>query len=81
MRSFVELWIYLSATPLFGLTATLATYVAAQAGGHATLFRAQDKSPGAFAPLAPPLERIHRELKRAFDPAGIFNRGRLVPGL
>ena len=54
---------------------------AAQAGGHATLFRAQDKSPGAFAPLAPPLERIHRELKRAFDPAGIFNRGRLVPGL
>ena len=31
MRSFVELWIYLSATPLFGLTATLATYVAAQA--------------------------------------------------
>ena len=31
MRSFVELWIYLSATPLFGLTATLATYVIAQA--------------------------------------------------
>ena len=31
MRSFVELWIYLSATPLFGLTATLATYVVAQA--------------------------------------------------
>ena len=27
MRDFVELWIYLSATPLFGLTATLATYV------------------------------------------------------
>jgi len=29
--AFVELWVYLSATPLFGLTATLATYVAAQA--------------------------------------------------
>jgi putative effector of murein hydrolase len=27
--SFVELWLYLSATPLFGLTATLAVYVAA----------------------------------------------------
>ncbi len=27
--NFVELWVYLSATPLFGLTATLAVYVAA----------------------------------------------------
>jgi glycolate oxidase FAD binding subunit len=54
---------------------------AAQAGGHATLFRALDKSPGAFAPLTPPLERIQRELKRAFDPDGVFNRGRLYPGL
>ena len=32
-----------------------------------------------FAPPAPPLDRIHRELKRQFDPAGIFNRGRLYP--
>ena len=31
MQNFVELWVYLSATPLFGLTATLAAYVAAQA--------------------------------------------------
>ena len=31
MPSFVELWVYLSATPLFGLTATLVVYVAAQA--------------------------------------------------
>jgi predicted murein hydrolase (TIGR00659 family) len=31
MPRFVELWIYLSATPLFGLTATLAVYVLAQA--------------------------------------------------
>jgi putative effector of murein hydrolase len=30
MQSFVELWVYLSATPLFGLTATLVLYVAAQ---------------------------------------------------
>ena len=55
--------------------------VATQAGGHATLFRAQDKSAGVFTPLAPPLDRIHRELKRAFDPDGIFNPGRLYAGL
>jgi predicted murein hydrolase (TIGR00659 family) len=30
MPRFVELWVYLSATPLFGLTATLAVYVLAQ---------------------------------------------------
>lgn len=47
------------------------------AGGHATLFRAADKRGGAFAPLAPALARLHRELKAAFDPAGIFNPGRL----
>ncbi len=29
MPKFVELWVYLSATPLFGLTATLVTYVLA----------------------------------------------------
>jgi glycolate oxidase FAD binding subunit len=55
--------------------------VAAEAGGHATLFAAQDKLAGVFAPLKPPLERIHRELKKSFDPAGIFNPGRLYPGL
>ena len=31
MPKFVELWVYLSATPLFGLTATLVVYVIAQA--------------------------------------------------
>jgi predicted murein hydrolase (TIGR00659 family) len=31
MPKFVELWVYLSATPLFGLTATLMVYVLAQA--------------------------------------------------
>jgi glycolate oxidase FAD binding subunit len=45
--------------------------------GHATLFRAPDKSAGVFSPLVPPLDRIHRELKKQFDPAGIFNRARL----
>lgn len=54
---------------------------AARAGGHATLFMSQHKAGGAFAPLKPPLDRIHRDLKKAFDPAGIFNPGRLYPGL
>ena len=31
MSDFVQLWVYLSATPLFGLTATLVTYLLAQA--------------------------------------------------
>lgn len=47
--------------------------------GHATLFRAKDKSAGVFTPLAAPLDRITRELKKQFDPAGIFNRARLYP--
>jgi glycolate oxidase FAD binding subunit len=50
---------------------------ASRAGGHATLFRAADKPLGAFAPLPPLLARVHRDLKRAFDPAGILNPGRL----
>jgi len=54
---------------------------AARAGGHATLFRAGDKSAGVFAPLKAPLDRIHRELKKSFDPSGIFNAGRMYPGL
>jgi len=53
----------------------------AAAGGHATLFRGNDRSAGVFAPLKSPLDRIHRELKRAFDPDGVFNPGRLYPGL
>jgi len=54
---------------------------AVRAGGHATLFRASDKGAGAFTPLAPALAKIHRHLKQAFDPAGIFNRGRMYPDL
>lgn len=54
---------------------------AKQAGGHATLFRGGDRSAGVFTPLAPTLATIHRRLKAQFDPAGIFNRGRLYPDL
>ena len=54
---------------------------ATRAGGHATRFRAADRSTGAFAVLAPAILRLHRELKAAFDPAGILNPGRLYPEL
>jgi len=50
-------------------------------GGHATAFCTRDKSAGVFAPLAPPLRAIHERLKRAFDPKGVLNPGRLYPGL
>jgi glycolate oxidase FAD binding subunit len=50
-------------------------------GGHATLFRARDKSQGVFHPLSPALLDVHRRLKETFDPKGILNRGRLYPGL
>jgi glycolate oxidase FAD binding subunit len=58
--------------------------VAARAGGHATLFRADDATKaavGAFAPLPPALLALHRQLKAAFDPRGILNPGRLYPDL
>jgi glycolate oxidase FAD binding subunit len=53
------------------------------AGGHATLFRAGSGAAAGpvFTPLQPPLDRIHRQLKAAFDPDRIFNPGALVPGL
>lgn len=55
--------------------------LATQAGGHATLFRGGDRSQGVFTPLAPTLATIHRRLKAQFDPAGIFNPGRLYSDL
>jgi len=50
---------------------------AAQAGGHATLFRGGARDAGVFHPLAPAVRTIHKQLKDAFDPAGVFNRGRM----
>lgn len=42
MNEFVQLWVYLSASPLFGLTATLSVYVVAQA-----LYERVDRAPWA----------------------------------
>ena len=54
-------------------------------GGNAALFIAPQaintparvENKVIFNPLKAPLDRIHRDLKRQFDPAGIFNRGRM----
>jgi glycolate oxidase FAD binding subunit len=54
---------------------------AARSGGHATLFRGGDRSGGVFQPLPPALMKLHRNLKQAFDPAGILNPGRMYPDL
>ncbi|WP_036167773.1 glycolate oxidase subunit GlcE [Massilia sp. 9096] len=50
---------------------------AAALGGHATLFRGGQRDVGVFHPLAPAVQTIHKQLKDAFDPAGVFNRGRM----
>jgi glycolate oxidase FAD binding subunit len=48
------------------------------AGGHATQFRNGARN-ATFQPLAPALRALHLRLKQTFDPAGVFNRGRLYP--
>jgi len=53
---------------------------AAKAGGHATLMRGE-RCTGVFHPLLPALLDVHRRLKAAFDPDGIFNRGRMYRDL
>ncbi|MDP3355342.1 MAG: glycolate oxidase subunit GlcE [Polaromonas sp.] len=57
--------------------------IAAAAGGHATLFIAGHagvkRATARFDTLKAPLDRIHAQMKKEFDPAGIFNRGRLYP--
>jgi glycolate oxidase FAD binding subunit len=50
---------------------------AERAGGHATLFRGGNRDAGVFHPLKPPILKIHKRLKEAFDPAGILNPNRM----
>ena len=49
---------------------------AAACGGHATLFRGGERR-NVFTPLPLPVAAIHNRLKAEFDPAGIFNPGRM----
>jgi len=54
-------------------------------GGHAALFRcaaqADNINADRFQPLSPALFALHAQLKRSFDPHGIFNPGRLYRNL
>jgi glycolate oxidase FAD binding subunit len=61
-----------------GLQAKEVRAMAAANGGHATLFRGGERRQ-AFHPLPGPLLALHKRLKKAFDPAGVFNPGRLYP--
>ena len=54
---------------------------AERAGGHATLFRGGDRTGEVFHPLQPAVRKLHERLKAAFDPAGIFNPGRMYEGI
>jgi len=63
------------------LDAILLRDAARRAGGHATLFRGGNRAAGVFTPLPAPLATVHRRLKAAFDPHGVFNPGRLLPDL
>ncbi|OIQ63487.1 glycolate oxidase FAD binding subunit [mine drainage metagenome] len=57
---------------------------ALESAGHATLFRVPHAGAvsisGRFTPLEKVQTDIHQRLKAEFDPAGIFNPGRLYPG-
>lgn len=50
-------------------------------GGHATLFRGGNRDDKVYQPLTPSILTIHQRLKRAFDPQGIFNPGRIYAEL
>ena len=55
--------------------------VAEHAGGHATLFRGGDRTGEVFHHLLPAMRALHERIKAAFDPAGIFNPGRMYEGI
>ena len=53
-------------------------------GGHATLVRAPEALRAAidvFRPQPPALSALTRRVKAAFDPNGVFNRGRMYAGI
>jgi glycolate oxidase FAD binding subunit len=55
--------------------------LAADAGGHATLYRGATGDEAIFTPLDDGLMALHRRLKAVFDPAGVMNPGRMYEDL
>ena len=54
---------------------------AAALQGHATLFRSSQPEHRVFQPLPDVVMRLQQKLKKAFDPEGIFNPGRMYAEL
>jgi len=59
------------------LDATTIRRLAENSGGHATLFRRGESMEDIFHPLPRLMLNLHKRLKQAFDPHGIFNPGRM----
>jgi len=68
-------WLKTPANPAQVRTAATA------AGGHAICFRGSDGEGEVFHPLSGGLMALHRQLKTAFDPVGIFNPGKMYAEL
>ena len=64
-------WLF-SDAPADTIRSAVATH-----GGHAVCFRAQQKPDEVFHPLDAGLMKLHKKLKQSFDPAGIFNPGKM----
>lgn len=47
--------------------------------GSRCIFRCSDENRHVFQPLPPSMLALHKRLKQAFDPKGIFNIGRMYP--
>ena len=76
------LWLAVVDAPDAGETAVRAA--AAAVGGHATLVRADAPTRAAravFQPQAAGLAALTTRIKRAFDPAGVLNPGRMYAGV
>jgi glycolate oxidase FAD binding subunit len=70
------LWLRMEAAP----EAELVRDLVRQAGGHATLMRASEEDRAAipaFQPEAPAVAALSVRIREKFDPAGLFNRGRM----
>lgn len=68
-------WLF-SDAPADSIRSAVATH-----GGHAVCFRAQHKPDEVFHPLDAGLLTLHKKLKQSFDPAGIFNPGKMYSGI
>ncbi|MBR0556853.1 glycolate oxidase subunit GlcE [Ciceribacter sp. L1K23] len=73
-------WMRMEADPEADL---VRRYVKALGGGHATLVRAPAhvrEATSVFQPLTPAVAALTERLREKFDPAGIFNPGRMARG-